>query len=45
MIGDGLGSDAGIDLMNEDSRITEHVIERFTALEIPVLTVHDSYIS
>ena len=44
VISDGLGSDAGIDLMNEDSRITEHVIERFTALEIPVLTVHDSYI-
>ena len=43
-IADDLGSDAGIELMNEDSRITEHVITRFTEQEIPVLTVHDSYI-
>jgi hypothetical protein len=39
-----LGSDAGIELMNEDSRITEHVIKRFTERGLPVLTVHDSYI-
>jgi len=39
-----LGSDAGIELMNEDSRITEHVIRRFTEKGLPVLTVHDSYI-
>ncbi len=44
VIADDLGSDAGIELMNEDSRITEHVIKRFTELELPVLTVHDSYI-
>lgn len=43
-IADGLGSDAGIKLMNQDSQITEHVIKRFTALGIPVLTLHDSYI-
>ena len=43
-IADDLGSDAGIELMYEDSRITEHVVKRFTEQEIPVLTVHDSYI-
>lgn len=44
VIADDLGSDAGIDLMNEDSRITEHVIKRFTGRGLPVLTVHDSYV-
>lgn len=44
VIADDLGSDAGIELMNEDSRITEHVIKRFTERGLPVLTVHDSYI-
>jgi hypothetical protein len=43
-IADGLGSDAGIELMNQDAQITEHVIRRFTKQNIPVLTVHDSYI-
>jgi hypothetical protein len=43
-IADGLGSDAGIELMNQDAQITEHVIERFTEKDIPVLTLHDSYI-
>lgn len=43
-IADGLGSDAGIKLMNQDAKITEHVIGRFTELGIPVLTLHDSYI-
>ena len=43
-IADDLASDAGIELMNDDSRITEHVIKRFTERGLPVLTVHDSYI-
>jgi hypothetical protein len=43
-IADDLASDAGIELMNEDSRITEHVIKRFTERRLPVLTIHDSYI-
>lgn len=44
VIADDLGSDAGIELMNEDSRITEHVIKRFTERGLAVLTIHDSYI-
>ena len=44
MIADDLASDAGIKLMNMDALITEHVIKRFTASKIPVLTIHDSYI-
>ena len=44
LIADDLGSDAGIQLMKDDSRITEHVIKRFTDRGVPVLTVHDSYI-
>ena len=44
LIADDLATDAGIKLMNLDSKITEHVIRRFTALNIPVLTIHDSYI-
>lgn len=44
VIADDLGSDAGIELMKEDSRITEHVIKSFTDRGLPVLTVHDSYI-
>lgn len=43
-IADDLASDAGIRMMNEDSRITEHVIKRFTEQGQPVLTIHDSYI-
>lgn len=43
-IADDLASDAGIRMMNEDSRITEHVIKRFTERGLPVLTIHDSYI-
>jgi hypothetical protein len=44
LIADDLGSDAGIEMMKDDSRITEHVIKRFTDRGVPVLTVHDSYI-
>jgi hypothetical protein len=43
-IADDLGSDAGIELMNQDGRITEHVIKRFTERGLSVLTIHDSYI-
>ena len=43
-IADRLGSDAGIDLMNQDSKITEKVISTFVNANKPVLTVHDSYI-
>ena len=44
VIADYLGSDIGIELMNQDSKITEHVIRVFTDEKIPILTVHDSYI-
>ncbi len=37
-------SDVGIDLMNLDSQITEHIIEECTHRDIPVLALHDSYI-
>lgn len=39
-----LASDAGIDLMNLDAQIAEHVIKEHTEKEIPVLTLHDSFI-
>ncbi|MCB1783824.1 MAG: hypothetical protein KDI13_07490 [Alphaproteobacteria bacterium] len=34
----------GLELMNWDSKIAEYVIRRMTALGIPVLCVHDSFI-
>ena len=37
-------SDAGIDLMSTDAKITERVISHFTNQGIPILTIHDSYI-
>jgi hypothetical protein len=43
-IAEDLGSDAGIDLMNEDAGLTEHVIRHFTDKDVAVLTVHDSYL-
>lgn len=45
LIADDLATDAGIELMYQDSRITEHVIKRFMAHGVAVLTIHDSYIS
>jgi hypothetical protein len=39
-----LAADAGIDLMNEDARITEKIIQSFTERSVPILTIHDSYI-
>lgn len=40
-----LCSDKGVELMNIDGRITAKVINHFTAKNIPVLTIHDSYIT
>ena len=37
-------ADKGVELMALDGRITAHIIEMFTELGRPVLTVHDSYI-
>jgi len=39
-----LCSGIGIDLQYSDSQMTEALIEYFTDREIPILTVHDSYI-
>jgi hypothetical protein len=44
LIADKFASDAGIDLMNIDGRITEIIIEIYTEQSIPVLTIHDSYL-
>jgi hypothetical protein len=43
-IADSMASDAGIDLMNLDAKITERLIEAFTEQGVPILTIHDSYI-
>ncbi len=37
-------ADQGIRLMNVDSKIAERVHRYFTAIEVPVLSVHDSFI-
>ena len=39
-----ISTDSGVALMNIDGRITSRIIEHFTEKNIPVLTVHDSYI-
>lgn len=39
-----MASDAGIRLMRIDSDITSFIIDYLTRQEIPVLTIHDSYI-
>ena len=39
-----LCADKGVELMALDRRITAHIMEKFTELGRPVLTVHDSYI-
>ena len=41
---DSLFSDEGIRLMYLDSQITAHIHRHFTEQDIPVLSVHDSYI-
>jgi hypothetical protein len=44
-IADKFASDAGIDLMSQDARIAERVINYFTRKGIPVLCIHDSFIA
>ena len=44
-IQDALGSDKGVELMHIDGRITAKVIEHFTKKNIPILSIHDSYIT
>jgi hypothetical protein len=39
-----IGTDKGVELMAVDGRITSRIINSFTNLNIPVLTIHDSYI-
>ena len=41
---DALGTDKGVELMNVDGRITAKIINHFTKRNIPVLTIHDSYV-
>jgi len=43
-IADMFANDAGINLMHQDAQITENIIKHFTDNEIPILTIHDSYI-
>lgn len=43
-IGERFCSGAGIELMNLDSQITEQIIGAFLEREIPILTIHDSYV-
>lgn len=43
-IADAFAGDAGITLQNQDSRITEAIIDWFVHEEIPILAIHDSYI-
>ena len=44
-IADSICTDKGVELMNIDGRITAKVINHFTKKQIPVLTIHDSYIT
>ena len=44
-IADYICTDKGVELMAVDGRITARVISHFTQRQIPVLTVHDSYIT
>lgn len=44
-IQEALCSDKGVELMHLDGRITAKVIEHFTNKKIPILSVHDSYIT
>ena len=43
-IKDDLCTDMGVSLMALDGRITSRIINHFTAKNIPILTIHDSYI-
>ena len=44
LIADQIASDAGIRLMKKDSDIAEIIISQFTDENIPILTIHDSFI-
>ena len=44
-IADSICTDKGVELMKVDGRITAKVINYFTKKNIPVLTIHDSYIT
>ena len=44
-IEEALGSDKGVELMHMDGRITAKIIEHFTKKNIPILSIHDSYIT
>ena len=39
-----LFTDKGIELMYQDSKIVEYVINEFTQLGVPILSVHDSFL-
>lgn len=41
---EGICSDQGIRLMNVDSNITSHIINKFVQIQKPILSIHDSYI-
>ena len=43
-IEDALGADKGVELMKVDGRITAKVINHFTKKNIPILSIHDSYV-
>jgi len=43
-IADSVCTDMGVELMNVDGKITASVINHFTKKNIPILTIHDSYI-
>ena len=44
LIADQIASDAGIRLMKKDADIAEIIISQFTDENIPILTIHDSFI-
>ena len=44
LIADCICTDKGVELMKIDGNITARVINHFTEMEVPVLTIHDSYI-
>ena len=43
-IAEFIGAGAGIDLMNEDAKITDEIVRLFVLANRPILTIHDSYI-
>ena len=43
-VADQLASGVGISLMKTDSEITARIISHFIDLDVPILTIHDSYL-